>query len=369
MRILQISSAISINSGVMSVLMNYYRHIRDNELSFDFLYYSEPKAYQHTYIDEIKKLGGKVYKVSSPKNLARFKRELSEIIDENLYEIVQIHDTFLARFIYKLLKEHGVKCVIVYSHATKWSDKYFSGVRNRILCSNITGYCDRCFACSRAAGVFLYKSSDFTVVNNAIDTRRYSFNDGERSRLRKYYNVSDKLVIGHVGNFNYQKNHDYLIKIFHEINKLNNNTVLMLVGDGKLKKDIKNSVEGLNLSESVIFVGTVDNTESYYSAMDVFVLPSLYEGLPMAGVEAQCSGLKCFFSDTITQEIDLNNAKFMSINDEPKKWAIAISATAPYTLEERKLADQVVAQKGFDIEIESVKLIEIYKSIVGGPTQ
>lgn len=362
MRVLQINSSISINSGVMSVIMNYYRHIDRKQIQFDFAYYNDPTNAKYTYIDEITQLEGNVFRITSPREIKQFKRELLELIKKQSYEIAQIHDAFLMRFIYRDLKKAGIKKVIVHSHATKWSDKMISAIRNRVLCMNIMKYSDIQFACSKAAGQFLYRNDVFTVINNAIDTYRYKFDINFRNSIRKKYNLDNQIVVGHVGNFTYQKNHEYLLKLFYSIHKLNNNTVLMLVGDGQLKQNIERMTDELGLVDNVIFVGTVEDVEKYYSAMDMFVLPSLYEGLPMAGVEAQCSGLKCFFSDTITEEINIMNAEFFPLKEDPFILAKHILESDRFSPSERNNGKKLVADHSFDITVEAKKLMDRYMS-------
>ena len=158
------------------------------------------------------------------------------------------------------------------------------------------------------------------IINNAIDIEKFIFNQNIREKIRKQLNVEDKFVIGHIGRFSYQKNHEFLVDMFKNISNENSEAVLLLIGEGNLKEKIVQKVKENNLEEKVIFLGTVKNINEIMQAMDVFVLPSYYEGLPVVGIEAQASGIDCFFSDTITTELKINdNVKFLNINNT-KEW-------------------------------------------------
>lgn len=365
MRVLHINSTIYINSGVMSVLMNYYRNIDREKVQFDFLYFIKPGADYKTYQEEIEELGGRVFFIPDFKNFVVFNKQLEGLLEEHPeYDTVHIHDPFVVQFIYRTLRKHGVNNIIVHSHATQWSDKKVSGIRNRLVCINLKKHIDYSFACSRAAGEFLYgKNSDFMVVNNAIDVERYHFDAVERKKLRKELGIERNIVFGHVGNFNNQKNHTFLIDIFSEIIHMCPDATLLLIGDGMLKGKIFKKVEKLGLTNKVYFLGKKSDVEHYYSAMDCMILPSLYEGLPMVGVESQCSGLPTLMSDTITREVGLVTYDFMSLSDSPFEWAkqaIKLAATEDF---ERSDAARIIEEKGFSIQIEAAKLAAAYKGM------
>lgn len=365
MRVLHINSTIVVNSGVMSVLMNYYRTIDRSQVQFDFLYFCVSSFHYETYQNEIERLGGKVYLIENFKNIFSFNKKLSKILIQEKYSIVHIHDPFIIRFIYRTLRKCGVKNIIVHSHATKWSDKALNGIRNRILCIGLKDKVDFFFACSKAAGDFLYgENAPYYVMNNAIDLDRYKYNDTVRKRIRKELALEDdEFVFGHVGNICEQKNHAFLIEVFKEIKEFKPKSTLLLIGDGVLRNEIERRVKVYNLEKKVIFLGKKSNVEEYYQAMDCLILPSLYEGLPMVGVEAQCSGLPVLFSDTITREVGTDFSKYLSLKDTKKKWAQkAIQLCEQKT--NRLKAKSTIANIGFDINKEVIKLQDKYLKIV-----
>lgn len=363
-KVLQITSKPYINSGVMGVLMNYNRKIIKYDIQFDYLFFMTCSKEYSTYEREIEKLGGRYYYILNLYKYKEFNRKLNELLNNNKYDIVQIHDPFITPFIYKTIKRNNIKKIITYSHATKWSDKKISAIRNRVLCINLTKKANLLFACSKEAGEFLYgKKSKFTTINNAIDLEKYSFNKAQRSIIRKQLDIEKNIVFGHVGNFNKQKNHRFLIYIFKEILAIDPSAKLLLIGDGPLREKVEIQINNLKLNESIIYLGKQTDLAKYYSAMDCFILPSIYEGLPMVGVESQCNGLPILLSDSISKDAGIYKYKYMSLNDEPKQWAKEAIKMSKVTIAERIHAQEVLRDKGFSINEEAEKLANIYKAI------
>lgn len=200
-------------------------------------------------------------------------------------------------------------------------------------------------------------------MKNAICCEEYAYNEATRSKIRTQYQAEDKLVIGNVGRFSQQKNQMYLVDIFSEIRKIHKDSVLWLVGDGELRPQIEEKIKQLGLINSVKIFGMVDNTGELYQAMDVMVMPSLFEGLPMTGVEAQACGLPCVFSDTITREVDVMGSPFLSLEESKAEWAkTAVRAAGRYkdNGKARRSFGKELAEHGFDIRVEAERLEEMY---------
>lgn len=361
-KVLHVNSSISSNSGVMNVIMNYYRHIDRKKIQFDFLYYIE---HENNYKKELDKLGSYYYLISSPKNILKFKDELSSFLVQHFgeYEIVHLHDIFLARIMYKIFKDHGIKKVIVHCHSAKWSNNLLSGIRNKLMCINLNKYADDFFACSRAAGNFVYKKDmEYTIVNNAIEIDRFVYSVQQRKKLRAEMKLDNKIVIGHVGRFSKEKNHKFLIEVFEEILKINKNSVLLLIGEGDLKEKIELNIKELDLENKVILLGNRKDVNLLYQVMDVFILPSIYEGLPLVGVEAQISGLRCVMSDVITNEVNLTDVSFLSLKTTKKDWAVKILEKA----NEGRIINSadMVKEKEFSICQEAEKLQKLYLNML-----
>lgn len=366
-RILHLVSSLSKSSGVMSVIMNYYRNINRNEVQFDFLYF---KNIENTYKKEIEDLGGKVFLISKPSFSRSFKNELENFFKDYGCKYAALHNHQVAiNFLFSsIAKKHGIDNIIVHSHTTMYSDKKISAIRNRILCIGLKKRATHYFACSKAAGEFLYgrkslNDDNVIVVNNAVDCQKFRFNQSIRDNIRRNLGLQNHIVIGHVGRFNEQKNHMFLIEIFEALKKKEKKAKLVLVGEGPLLNQVKEKANKLNISDDVIFLGKRNDVPDLLQAMDIFLLPSLFEGLPVVGVEAQVSGLPIVMSDNITEEIGLLNYKFISLNESAEGWANKIHEVQNNT--NRESAADILINYGFDISIEAKKLEKLYLDMSG----
>lgn len=362
LKVLHLNSNISPRSGVMKVLLNYHSSVAELDagpIQIDYCYYAQSPQ---TYENQIANLGGKSFRIPSPKNIRQFMKTLGDSISS--YDIVHLHDPNLTRFVYPVVKRNEACHLIVHSHATAYSDKPISSIRNRVLCRNLADMADALFACSDAAGRFLFGSNSFYLMRNAISVSEYSFSEEVRRRLRMRLGINDEcLAIGHVGNYVRQKNHSFLVKVFAQIRHIKQNCKLILVGDGVLMADVRRQIRDLGLDDSVIILGVRDDVADLYQAMDVFVLPSLYEGLPMVGVEAQASGLPVLFSTRITREVDIASSLFLGLEQGADEWAqaaIDMGERCRIGSEETK---DLLRAKGYDVMEEARKLIEKYRNI------
>lgn len=358
-RVLQVASDLSKNSGVMNFLINYYRNVDKNLIQFDFLYFEDAKD---TFEEEIKKLGGKCYRISRPSLRIAFLSELNTFFKRhNDYVAVHIHEVYLTTLFSYFIKSAGIKNIITHSHATQFSDNKAKALRNRIMCLGINAISDVHCACSRAAGELLYGNKrEMLVISNAVDCRKFAFDSAMRDEVRKEFSVESDFVIGHVGRFSEQKNHIFLIQIFEEILQIRTDAKLLLVGDGPLRQEIFSLVCEKKLLDHVIFVGHRKDVNRLLQAMDVFLLPSLFEGLPVIGIEAQVSGLRCVVADTITSELKVRDVEFLSLSCSPKEWAKVVVNKGS---SEREVASKMMEEAGYNITKEAVKLQDLYLSL------
>lgn len=361
-KILHVVSSLSIRSGVMSVLMNYYRNIDKDKIQFEFCYFVDR---EETYEEEINSLGGRVIRISRPSLSRSSLIELNNFFKQqrDTYLALHIHEVYLTFLFAPIAKRNGIKNIITHSHATMYSDKKSNALRNRILCMPIKKLANYHYSCSEAAGKFLYGKKHFEagkvkVINNAINCESYKFNLEIRDGMRGKLGLKDHLVIGNVGRFSEQKNHLFLIEIFYWMRQKHEKVKLLLVGDGPLFQNIKEKVDKLNLNNDVIFLGRRKDIPDILQAMDIFLLPSLYEGLPVVGVEAQASGLPIVLSTAITKEIGLLNYKYIDLKKTPEYWAKEILSIKQNNT--RNQAYLAVKEKGFDIKQEAKKLEKIY---------
>lgn len=351
--------------GVGTVLLNYHNYIDRDKVQMDYLIFGE----QSELFDErVEALGAKVYSYPalSGRQMGKTKAYLEEFFKEHAdeYDIVHLHAPNIAFLCFPIVKKYGIKYRMIHSHATLYAENKIKAIRNKVLWNMAKKEVTHRIGCSEAAGKFLFKQEEFLVMKNAICYDNYLFDEELRNRIRKQQVVEDMLVIGNVGRFSQQKNQGFLIEIFAEIHKKNPNSILWLIGDGELRESFEQKAKELELINHVKFFGMVDNTRELYQAMDVMVMPSLFEGLPMVGVEAQASGLPCVFSDTITREVDIVGCPYLSLNESSDKWAEVVLEVAEKRAgnTRRSYADEL-DQLGFNIKLEAKRLEELYLSM------
>ena len=271
-----------MDGGVESVVMNYYRNIDRDKIQFHFLCDEDSTDIPY---DEIEKLGGKVIVIPPYQKLFKYQKELYKIFKENNYKIVHSHINALSVFPLRVAKKAGVPIRIAHSHSTSNKKEWKKNIVKNILRPFSKLYANKFFACTKHAGEWLFgkkiiERKELNVINNAIDLKKFEFNEKTREDLRKELGIKeDTLIIGHVGRFMKQKNHEFLIEVFKELIKKNDNSILMLIGQGPLLNDMKQKVRDLKIEDKVKFMGQVTDVEKYYNIMDVFLFPSIYEGL------------------------------------------------------------------------------------------
>ena len=308
-----------IGGGVESVIMNYYRHLDHEKVQFDFICDEDSTRIPY---EEIKKLGGRVFLVPKYQKLPKYLKALEDLFRKNKYRIVHSNINTLSVFPLYAAKKAGVPIRISHNHSTSNPKEWKRNIIKKILRPFSKKYATDYFACSELAGRYLFGNKTFDhgevkIIHNAIDLNKFKFDHVARKKFRKELNIDEKtVVIGHVGRFVQTKNHIFLVDVFKKYHTKNPNSKLLLIGTGPLEEKIKAKVKKLNLEDSVLFLGQRNDTNKLYSVMDVFCLPSLYEGLPVAGIEAQAAGLPCVYSDKVTIEANAaNNAYYASIKN------------------------------------------------------
>ncbi len=355
--------------GVESVVMNYYRNIDRTKIQFDF--FCDADSTRIPY-DEIKKLNGRVFVIPPYQKMPKYYKTLVQEFKQVGYKIVHSHINAMSFFSLAAAKKAGVPVRIAHSHSTssphEWKKNIIKNLLRPLSKINATHY----FACSEVAAKWLFgertfRSNKITLLHNAIDLSRFSFNEKSREEIRKEFKIEkDTVVLGHIGRFMPQKNHEFLIDIFNEYHKLNKNSVLFLAGAGPLEEAVREKVSALGLSESVIFAGQRKDADKLYMAFDVFLLPSLYEGLAVVAVEAQASGVPVLASDQVSPETDLTETLKMLPLEKPEYWAEQINNCLTNEKLSRTSASESNAAKlrsrGYDIALEGSKLAEMYKA-------
>lgn len=356
---------MAINGGTETLWMNYYRNIDRSKVQFDFLVESESKIINK---EEIESLGGHVVIIPPYKHVFKYMKALKKIFKENQYDIVHSNMSTMSVFTLRAAKKAGIKVRIAHSHSTSNKKEWKKNILKNMLRPFSKKYSTHYFTCSELAGRYLFGDKTFdkgqvTIINNAIDINRFKYNKESRNSIRKELGITDDMVvIGNVGRFQAQKNQTYLLDIYNEYQKINPNSKLLILGDGPLREELKEKTAKLNLNDKVIFAGVKTNPEDYYSAMDCFVLPSLYEGLPVVGIEVQASNLPFFMSDTITKECMLNdNVYSLSINDEPKNWATFINEKVIVNPDR---GESTLSGTKYDLKTEVNVVCKLYEKIL-----
>lgn len=355
-RVLHIVTYMGLG-GLETMIMNYYRHIDRSKIQFDFLVH---RNFQAEYDNEIAALGGHIYCAPplNPFSLKYF-RALETFFSEHHYDIVHSHLDCLSAYPLKIAKKYGVKTRIAHAHSKNQDHnfKYLIKAYSKYL---IPIYATDFFACSEDAGKWMFPGYRFKVLNNAIDAKQYIYNSEKEQYMKSKLGIQDKFVLGHVGRFSPQKNHKFLIDVFESVEKLEKNVVLILVGTGDGKSEIEDKVRKLGLKDKVIFLGTRNDIPDILQAFDVFVFPSLNEGLGIAAVEAQAAGLPCILSDQIPQECRVTeDVEVLSLKESPLEWANHILA---YVGREKKNEFSAICKAGFDIDDNAKQLEEFYLS-------
>lgn len=351
-----------LGGGVEAVVMNYYRHIDHSKVQFDFICDDDSTNIPY---DEIEKLGGKVILIPPYQKVFKYQKELRRVLRDGKYKIVHSHINTLSVFPLYAAKKVGVPVRIAHSHSTTNKKEWKKNLLKQVLRPFSKKYATNYMCCSELAGRWLfgdkaYDEGKVYLLNNAIDLDKFKYDKKIKDKKRKELGIKeDTIVIGHIGRFVAQKNHTFLIDIFNQFHKKEKNSILLLAGQGPLQEEIKNKVRELGLDDSVGFLGQRNDANELYQAFDVFLLPSLYEGLPVVGVEAQASGLLCFFSDDMTKETKvLDSTVFMSLSNTSEEWTGEILTN----LKDYKRINtkNEVSDNGFDIEIEARKLEKYY---------
>ena len=364
-RILHVFGALN-RGGAETMIMNLYRQIDRTKIQFDFVVHTQEVG---DYEKEIGELGGKVFRVPryNIKNHLEYTHAWQEFFKAHPeYKLLHGHLRGSAFQYLKVAKQNGLK-TIMHSHSISSRGEGIEKHIKNLLRFPMRKWVDYPYACSTEAGIWLFgknivKNKKFKIIKNGIDIEKYEYSKIKRESLRKKLGLKEEKIIGHVGSFTYPKNHKFLLEIFNEVQKQRDDVKLLLVGDGELREEITDQIKRQNLEEKIILAGLVENVQDYLQVMDVFLFPSHFEGLPVSVVEAQATGLKCFLSDRITQEVDLDCdlIDWNSLEKSSKEWSEEILNNLDY---ERYSRNENIEKAGYDVRVNAIELEENYNII------
>lgn len=343
--------------GAETMVMNYYRNIDRSKVQFDFLVHRDQRG---AYDDEIESLGGKIYRLPRLNPWSRnYRVALNRFFEEHTeYRIVHVHQDCMSSVILKVAEHHHIPVRIAHSHSTS-QDKNIKYPVKIWYKRSISKYATDLFACGKDAGDWMFAGAPYQIVHNAIDVASYIYDPAKREQIRAKIGVTNHFVVGHVGRFSHPKNHPFLLKIFTALLKQKSDAILVLVGGGDDMPKIQKKAQMLGIADHVRFLGIRSDVGDLMQAMDVFVFPSLYEGLPVTLVEAQTAGLPCVISDKVPEDSILVKSlvSVMKLNDPPEQWSDCMQNCLKMKRQDRS---EEVAAAGFDIAQTTKWLEEFY---------
>lgn len=361
-RVLQSLSTLD-RGGAETMVMNLYRNIDRKKIQFDFVVQDQSNPY--AFEEEVKQLGGRIFKVPkfNGRNFSSYRKAMDQLFRKNLeWTIVHIHNTSSAMLFIDIAKKYRVK-TIAHAHF----DRDMQDLRSyaqKILRMPLKKYADHLLACSKLAGahVFNIPIEEVQVFNNAIETEKYVYNEKTRKRKRAELGIKYETVLGHIGRMDREKNQLYVLEVFKEYHQLNSQSFLLLIGTGELEEFLKQKVAEYGLIDKVKFLGTRWDVNEWLQAMDVFIFPSVFEGLPVTLIEAQAAGLPIIASDQITKEVAITPLiTFKSIEVEPYYWAKKIDDQ--YIMLRENMTEAIMKAK-YDVKDTVKELQDLYFTII-----
>ena len=339
LKVLMVVPNLRVANGVASFAMNYYRSIDHAQVKMDFISY---KKIDTPYIDEIESNGDSVFYVTSVKNIFKHYRECKRIIRAGRYDIIHDNTLHISIPMMWCAKKAGVTVRILHSHNSKMGETPAKAFRNRFFLPVLRSLATNYAACSQLAGRAMFEDQEFTVIPNVIQTEKYRFDPTMRKSVRQKMNATDKFVVGTVGRLAEQKNPFFAMDVFECLQKQVPNAEYWWVGSGSLDDQVKAYVEKKGLFGKVKLLGSRNDTVELYQGMDVFFLPSLFEGLPVTGVEAQAMGLPIVVSESITKEMVYTDlVDYVDLKELKEVWAKHLEDTMDKKIERSKYAEQL----------------------------
>lgn len=350
------------SGGKKNLIMEYYRHVNREEVQFDFICDSDSKAIP---IEEIESLGGRVYIVAPYQNILKNMLDMHKIFKENQYPVVHAYNSTMNLFPMFVAKQCRIPVRISESlsmgHQGDWKT-----ILKKILRPMSKWFANYYMACGDDCGKWqfgekLFSQNKVDIFKTVINTEFNAYDPELRDKTREKYGWNDKIVVGHIGRFTAQKNSVHMIEIFGAIARKEPRAILCLIGDGELKEDVMNKIKDLGIESQVNYLGRREDIQQFYNAMDCFILPSLYEGLPVVGLEAESCGLPMFFSTEVTREANACDlGHFIGLDESVDIWADNILEACRENMSVRRSYAKEVREAGFDSTSEAIRMQKYY---------
>lgn len=354
------------SGGKRNLIMEYYRHIDHNEVQYDFICDSNSNGIPH---EEIEALGGRVYLVPPYKNLFSHIWSTYKILKENKYQIIHAFDNTLNIFPMFAGWLAGVKIRI--SESISKGDKNEKKTKVKLILRPFS----HCFATNFMAnsidcgiwqfGKKAYQDGKINIFKTVINADDNAYNAELREETREKFGLSHNVVYGFIGRYVEQKNPLFLIDIFKEILNRQESARLIMIGFGGLENEMHDKIKGYGIEDKVLDLGRRDDIRQFYNAFDAFLLPSLYEGMPVVGIEAQCTGLPIFFSKNITEETTASElAHYIGLDVSASKWAKEIIKVVEDNMPKRRSHVNEIKEHGFDSHSEALRMQNFYLNVL-----
>ena len=347
-----ITTAFTATGGLASVMLNYYRSLDKKGLQIDF---ASTNTITPDLNDEIQKNGSKYYQLPKRKNIIRYWKAV-KCLSRN-YDVVHLHANRSTAVIeLSAAKNAGVPKRIHHNHTSKTQHPFINAVLHPFFMHSFTD----AIACSQLAGDWLFGKNNYKILRNAINIAKFEYNNDVRVLIRNEFGIKEEdFVVGHIGKFMDAKNHEFLIKVFAEYHLKHPNSKLLLVGDGEWRSKVESWVADSGCADSIILAGLRTDIPAIVQAMDVFVFPSIYEGMPLTVLEAQASGLPCLISSNVTSDV-----KMKDLADGVKDWADSIDSFDYAISREVRCHNnyELITKAGYNIENEANELLKIYNA-------
>lgn len=359
-KVLYVHGGVLRYGGTEGFMMNYWRHFDRERIQIDFLTHTDTGE-KGVYDDEILAGGGRMFFLPiKSKHPLQYTKVLKELLQRERYDAVHSHADAANAGILSVAKQVGVPLRVSHSHntATQTANmlkKWYNDREKRRIPSVAT----HLLACSRLAGEWLYGDTDFTVVSNAIEPERFAFRQDVREAVRREWQWENATVIGHIGRFCYQKNQAFLIESFRRLYERHPEMRLLMVGEGEDESAVRELITRYGLTEAVRVVGPTPRVAEFYQAMDVFALPSRFEGLPIVLLEAQAAGLPCIVSDSVSSQSNITGHIQFLPTDDAEKWSQVLETATALPRYESRLSLQ---QAGYDITQQAHRLQKLYET-------
>ena len=362
-KVLQVTPRMDYG-GVASVVRNFYSVLNHEEIRFDFVDHGQVENYHQELID-----GGSIFyyfETIGKLGIKKYKEQIKDNIDLSKYDIVHIHLGDLTGIYANIYRKCGAKHIINHAHGSKPisnSRKYFEWLLRLLAVKEA----DICIACGNEAGKFIFGEDNYYLIPNGIDINKFNIIDEKKtSEMKKEYCLVGKRIITNIGNYFSVKNQKFLLDIVFKVKQKYPDIVLILAGEGPDRNEIEEKVASLNIQNQVILAGTVTDISTLLHISDVFLLPSLHEGLPMAGIEAQATGIPCIFSNNIDHEVNIGNKYtfFLPINKGVDLWADKIiSIIENHYWDKSNCIYERLKKRGYDINENAKTLQNIYRRL------